>query len=82
MFARGFVNVLVAGTAKLNINSAEGLTLWLDGKPIDSLTAAINLDKGRRTFTFGFRPAQRAGGLRAELQAIDEMVRFQPEGGL
>jgi len=82
VFARGFVNVLVAGTAQLKINSATGLTLWLDGKQISDLSAPIRLNKGRRTLTIGFDPGVRQSGLRVELKAIDDRGRFQPEGGL
>jgi len=72
----------VAGTAQLKINSATGLTLWLDGEQISDLSAQIRLQKGRRTLTFGFDPGVRRSGLRVELKAIDDRGRFQPEGGL
>lgn len=81
VFVRGFVNVLVAGSARLEINSVDGLTLWVDGKPINDLAAPIRFSKGRRTLTFGFDPAQRANGLRVELKAMDGRGKFQPEGG-
>lgn len=82
VFARGFVNVLVAGKVRLEINAIEGLTLWVDGKRVHDVTAPISLDKGRRTLTFGFDPAQRKSGLRVELQAADARGKFQPEGGI
>ena len=82
VFARGFVNVLAAGTARLQINAVDGLSLWVDGKPINDLAAPIRLDEGRRSMTFGFDPAQRENGLRVELEAVDGRGRFQPEGGL
>ncbi len=82
VFARGFVNVLVAGTAGLEINSIDGLTLWVDGESVDDLTAPIQLAKGRHTVTFGLAPDRREHGLRVELKAIDTDVRFQPEGGI
>lgn len=82
VFARGFVNVLVAGSARLQINSADGLALWVDGKPIGDLAAPISLDKGRHSFTFRLDPVRRQRGLRVELEAIDKSVRLQPEGGL
>ena len=82
VFVRGFVNVLVAGTARLQINSVDELTLWVDGKPINDLTDPIKLQEGRRTLTFKFSPARRESGLRVELKAIDGRGKFQPEGGL
>ena len=81
LFARGFVNVLVAGTAQLEINSGDGLTLWVDGKRVDDPTAPIKLEKGRHTVTFGFIPKERKNGLRVELKAVDDESRLQPEGG-
>ena len=82
LFARGFVNVLVTGTVRLEINSVNGLTLEVDGKPVSDLAAPIRLDKGRHTLTFGIDPKQRESGLRIELKAIDGGGKFQPEGGL
>ncbi|MEP3478193.1 MAG: PVC-type heme-binding CxxCH protein [Fuerstiella sp.] len=82
VFVRGYVNVLKAGSAGLQINSIDGLTLRLDGKLVDDLSAAVPLKKGRRTFTFGFSPQQRNTGLRVELKAMDDTAKFQPEGGL
>ena len=82
VWVRGFVNVLVAGTARLEVNSVDGLTLRVDGKQVTDLAAPIRLDKGRRTMTFGFSPKQRPSGLRVELKAMDGAVKFQPEGGL
>lgn len=82
VFARGFVNVLVAGAVRLNVNTIDGLTLWVDGKRVNELAASIKLDQGRRTLTFAFRPEERQGGLRVELTAMDDIVKVQPEGGL
>ena len=82
LFARGFVNVLVSGTAKLRMNSVDGLTLWVDGKRVPDLSAPIRLGKGRRTLTFGVDPARRKTGLRVELESAGGQGRFQPEGGL
>ena len=80
-FARGYVNVLVAGELKLEINSATGLKLWVDGKLIENLDANISLKKGRHSLTFGF-DSSRKDGLRVEFSAPDGKGRFQPEGGL
>lgn len=82
VFVRGFVNVFVSGTARLEVNSVEGLTLRVDGKQVHDLASPIRLEKGRRTLTFGFSPKQRQNGLRVELKAMDGEVKFQPEGGL
>ena len=81
VFVRGFVNVLVAGKAQLQINSIDGLKLWVDGKSVSDIAAPISLAVGRRTLTFGLDPTRRADGLRVELNAADEQGKFQPEGG-
>jgi len=82
VFARSFVNVLAAGMARLDVNSADGLTLWVDEKRINDLAAPILLDQGRRSLTFRLDPLRRQFGLRVELKAVDSVGRFQPEGGL
>jgi putative heme-binding domain-containing protein len=81
-FARGFINVLVTGVARLEVNSIDGLTLWVDGQQVSDLAAPIRLEKGRRTLTFGFSPNQRQSGIRVEFKTLDNVGRFQPEGGL
>lgn len=81
VFVRGFVDVLVAGAARLDINSVDGLTLWIDGQRMDDLAAPIQLTKGRRAMTFAFERASRDNGLRIELKALDQLVRFLPVGG-
>lgn len=82
VFARGYVNVLVAGKALLEINTPADVTLWVDGVRIEDNSKPITLAKGRRTLTFGFRPSDRTVGLRVELKAMDDKVRLQPEGGI
>ena len=81
IFARGFLNVLAAGTAKLDLNSAQGLSLWLDGKPVEDLTAPIKLEKGRHVLTFQISTSQRESGLRVEFKPADAVVKLSPEGG-
>lgn len=82
VFARGFVNVLVAGMIRLDVNAIDGLTLWVDGIRVNDPADPIKLDHGRRTLTFEFNPKERKSGLRVELKALDGLVKFQPEGGL
>ncbi|NNJ26356.1 hypothetical protein LzC2_24390 [Planctomycetes bacterium LzC2] len=81
-FARGFVQVLAAGPVRLDVNATDGLTLWLDGTRVADPNAPIQLNKGRRTLTFGLSPERRDRGLRVELKAVDGTAKFQPEGGL
>jgi len=81
ILARGFVNVLAAGAAELELNSAKGLAIWLDGKRIQDLRAPIKLEKGRRVLTFEVNVEQREVGLRVELKPADAVVKLLPEGG-
>lgn len=79
VIARGFVNVLVAGAVKLKLNEPDGLRLWVDGEPVNDLTAAIKMDRGRRTLSFAIDIRKRDSGLRVELMAADAVVKFKPE---
>ena len=73
----------VAGAVKLEIGEDRGISLWIDGKKIRDLTVPVKLEKGRRSFTFRLRPGELRGvGLRVELKAGDDSVKFQPEGGI
>ncbi|QDV45696.1 hypothetical protein Enr13x_55750 [Stieleria neptunia] len=80
VFARGFVNVLVAGTVRLDLNSSDGLGLWVDDQRIDDLAAPIQLERGRHSITFSIDRKQRDDGLRVELKPVGK-TRLQPEGG-
>ncbi|MEO1529275.1 MAG: PVC-type heme-binding CxxCH protein [Planctomycetota bacterium] len=82
VLARGYVNVLVSGKARLEINAADDVTVWVDGKRISDNSKPVRLAKGRRTLTFGFRASDQTVGLRVELKAMDNTVRLQPEGGI
>ena len=83
VLARGFIDVQVAGGIELQINETKALKLSVDGKNIDDLTAPLALTKGRHSLTFSIDTKQRNDtGLRVELKAADDSVKFQPEGGL
>ncbi|YCM46546.1 PVC-type heme-binding CxxCH protein [Verrucomicrobiaceae bacterium 227] len=81
IFAKGHLNVFVAGQATLRINSTEGLQLWLDEQKIEDPTAPLNLKLGRRALTFRI-DRSRKSGLRVELETPPiSALKFQPEGG-
>lgn len=82
VLARGFVNVLASGQVALEVNSIDGLTLWLDGQRVSDLSAPIMLKRGRRTLMFGFHSVDRPGGLRVGFKAMDDKAKLQPEGGI
>ena len=83
-YARGFIDVLVAGNLKLQLNDTKGLRLWVEGKEMTDLTRPIHLGKGRKTLTFAIDRAKRGEiGLRVELiQVPGSSAKFKPVGGI
>ncbi len=84
LFARGFVNVQVAGSVNFVINDTKGLRLWVDGREVSDFALPIQLSQGRRNFTFSVNRSKRDKiGLRVELtNAPGSMTKFTPEGGI
>ena len=84
VYARGFVQVQVAGPVDLLLNDSTGLQLWMDGQNIDKLDAPLDLAEGRHSLTFAIRRDLRKGmGLRVELTTPpNSPAKFQSEGGL
>ena len=84
VYARGYIDVLVAGNLKLQLNDTKGLRLWVEGKEMANLAQPIHLDKGRRTLTFAIDRAKRGEtGLRVELiQVPGSSAKFKPVGGI
>ncbi len=84
VLARGYVNVQVAGSMKLEINEIAGLRIWIDEIEMNQPSDTIDLAKGRRTLTFSIDRVKRGDtGLRVELvTASGSPIKFQPEGGL
>ena len=82
-YARGFVNILAAGAVKLDLNSANGLRLWVDGAEVEDLSAPFHTARGRKTLTFAIDQKVRGNiGLRVLLVPADKSARFKPEGGI
>ncbi|MGI9242919.1 MAG: PVC-type heme-binding CxxCH protein, partial [Verrucomicrobiales bacterium] len=84
-FARGYVNVQVAGTVKLRLNTIDGLQLWIDDRRVENLSAGLDLTVGRHTLTFRLNPQSRLGeaGLRVEFETpAGSPIKLQPEGGI
>jgi len=84
VYARGHVQVQVAGAVLLKLNSAVGLQLWVEGREITDFSAPITLGRGQAALTFRVDPSRsRAVGLRVELAAAPHSpVKFQPVGGI
>ena len=70
VFARGFLNVLVAGQGPLKINSTKGLQLRLDGREIKGPGSELNLKVGRHALTYRIdsKARQSDSGPRVELE--------------
>jgi len=68
--ARCEVEVTTPGKAVLALNSAEGLSFWIDGRKSVGIGAEIPLDlaAGTHTLTFGVDRSRRRDGLRCELR--------------
>jgi putative heme-binding domain-containing protein len=70
-FARCQLDVSTAGKAKLQLNSAAGLTVWLDGTPVEATEALVlDLTTGVHTLTWVIDPAKRRDGLRCTLEDV------------
>jgi len=85
VFARGFVNVQVAGPISLNLNEPKGVQAWLNETKVEDLSAAIPFPSGRQVLTFHLDRSARtdATPLRVELSTPSgSLAKFQVEGGL
>ena len=84
LFLRGEVDVNRPGLAQLKLNGAQGLRLWIDGREIEDLSKPLELQSGRRSFTFLVDKALRGNlGLRVELvDGAERTARYQVVGGL
>ncbi|MBL9189650.1 MAG: HEAT repeat domain-containing protein [Opitutaceae bacterium] len=84
IYARGRVQVQVAGPVRLKLNSPAGLRLWIDGREITDLADPITLGRGQSAFTFRIDQSLRGpAGLRVELAtAPGSPAKFQPVGGI
>lgn len=66
--ARCQLEVTTPGKVKLVFNSADGLSLWLDGTPLEAgKEVVVNLASGTHTLTVGLEREKRRDGLRVEL---------------
>ena len=70
-FTRFEVDVSSPGQAKLLLNSADGLTAWLDANPIKlEKETLLELPQGRHRITFAVELSQREEPFRAELADV------------
>ncbi len=83
-FVRFQIEVTTPGEVELSFNSADGLQMWVDGKPLglDSANVKLDLSKGEHQFTFAINHAQRSDSLVTELLDVDNSAaQFQIVGG-
>ncbi len=65
------LDVTTAGAAKLKFNSAAGITLFVDGKPVDAKAETpLELKTGTATVTLVIDRAQRTEDIRVELEDV------------
>jgi putative heme-binding domain-containing protein len=72
-FARAQIDVSTPGRVKLALNSAKGLTVWVDGIAVEpGETLALNLDlaAGVHTMTLAINLGQRKDNLRITLEDV------------
>lgn len=82
-FVRGELEATTPGPVKLRLNSAAGLSLWLDRAPLEVRDElVVNLPAGRHALTFAVDRGRRHEPLRCELDdAPGSPARAQVVGG-
>lgn len=69
--ARFQLDVTTAGKAKLRFREPAGLSVWVNGTPVEPATeVVVDLPAGVQTVTVAFEPAERTAPLRAELDEV------------
>ncbi|MDR3638732.1 MAG: HEAT repeat domain-containing protein [Isosphaeraceae bacterium] len=70
-FARAQIDVSTPGRIRLALNSAKGLTLWLDDTPVAAQDEVIlDVAAGLHTLTLAVDTAQRGDGIRCALEDV------------
>jgi hypothetical protein len=70
-FVRGQIDVSTPGRVKLSLNSAKGLSLWVDGTAVEpQKEMTLDLATGVHTLTFAVHLADRKEGLRCTLDDV------------
>jgi putative heme-binding domain-containing protein len=65
------LDVTAGGTVRLRLNSAKGLSIWLDQEPLDSRDVLeVRVQPGLRTLTFVVDRKERRQELRCELEDL------------
>ncbi|MDF1862061.1 MAG: hypothetical protein P1U87_17725 [Verrucomicrobiales bacterium] len=83
VLARSFLTVQAAGAIQLKLNNHEGVSLWIDDEKVEDPFSVIQLETGRHTLTFAIEQRVRGDeAFRVAVEAADNSVKFQPEGGL
>ncbi len=67
LYLRGEVNVTAAGPVEFRLGSAEGVSAWVDEKPAEGATFAVELDPGVHTLTLRVDTAARKAPLKVEV---------------
>jgi putative heme-binding domain-containing protein len=68
--ARFQVEATTAGPVKLTVNDPAGLTVWVDGTPLDPARGVVDLSQGTHTVSVAVDVAARSKPLRVELDEV------------
>jgi putative heme-binding domain-containing protein len=81
--ARCQLEVTTPGKVRLRLNSAQGVTAWMDGQPLEATAAmVVDLASGVHTLTIAIDRVQRHDGLRCELDDVPgSSARVRVVGG-
>ncbi len=72
-FARTEIDVTTAGQIKLKVAERDGLTLWVDGRPVGlNAETMLELSQGKHVLTFSHDASRPASGLRCELVDVPD----------
>ena len=67
LYLRGDVNVTAAGPVEFRLGSTDGLSAWIDGKPVEGASVALDLEPGVHTLTLRVDTAARKAPLKVEV---------------
>ncbi|MGB7160756.1 MAG: hypothetical protein WBD40_22015, partial [Tepidisphaeraceae bacterium] len=82
-FAKAEIDVTTPGRIGFNVGAVKGLSLWVDGTPVDvAPDVTIDLQVGVHTLTFRVDVAERGEGLRVEVRDLPGSgAHARPVGG-
>ena len=82
-FARADIDVTTPGRIGLRVGDVKGLSLWVDGQPVDVQSdVEVGLTRGQHALTFKIDVGVRSSGLRLEIRDVPgSPASARPVGG-